>query len=105
VVLDELFVPEASVALKRAGGEWHPLFQIIATLAFPLIYAVYLGVAESARDIAVELASRRSRRPVRITPHLAGRMETELRAAQLAHGAMVAAAEVGTSPRPRASTR
>jgi indole-3-acetate monooxygenase len=90
VVLDELFIPDAAVALKRPAGEWHPLFQIIATLAFPLIYAVYLGVAESARDIAVELA--RKKPP---TPHalnLAGRMDTALRAAQLAHASMLAAA-------------
>jgi indole-3-acetate monooxygenase len=91
VVLDGLFVPDASVALKRKAGEWHPLFQIIATIAFPLIYAVYLGVAESARDIALDLARRRPAGPH--TLDLAGRMETSLRAAQLAHGAMVAAAE------------
>jgi indole-3-acetate monooxygenase len=34
---------------RRKAGEWHPLFHVIATIAFPLIYAVYLGVAESAR--------------------------------------------------------
>lgn len=88
VVIDGFVVPEASVALKRAAGEWHPLFEIIATIAFPLIYAVYLGVAESARDIALNAARRKA-----VTPHvlsLAGRMETALRAAQIAHGAMLA---------------
>ena len=39
VVIDGLFVPDASVAFSRQAGEWHPLFQIIATIAFPLIYA------------------------------------------------------------------
>ena len=53
VMIDGLFVPDASVAVSRKSGEWHPLFQIIATIAFPLVYAVYLGVAENARDIAV----------------------------------------------------
>jgi indole-3-acetate monooxygenase len=56
VVLDDLFVPEAAVALKRKSGEWHPLFQTIATIAFPLIYAAYLGVADSACRIALDLA-------------------------------------------------
>ena len=37
--------------VRRVAGEWHPLFHIIATIAFPLVYSVYLGVAESARDI------------------------------------------------------
>ena len=81
VVIENLFIPDASVAFSRTAGEWHPVFQIIATIAFPLIYAVYLGVAESARDIAIATAKGK--------PHadasLAGRMDTELRAAQLAH--------------------
>ncbi len=89
VVIEDLFVPDAAVALKRKAGEWHPLFQVIATVAFPLIYAVYLGVAESAREIAVDLARRKPPGPHAL--NLAGRMDTALRAAQLAHGAMVAA--------------
>lgn len=91
VVIDELFVPEGAVALKRRAGEWHPLFEIIATIAFPLIYAVYLGVAESARDITVELARRKPAKPAALD--LARRMETALRAAQLGHASMIAAAE------------
>jgi alkylation response protein AidB-like acyl-CoA dehydrogenase len=82
VVIDNLFIPDA-IAFSRKSAEWHPVFQIIATIAFPLIYAVYLGVAERARDIAVELAGRKSTTSYSLD--LAGRMETSLRAAQLAH--------------------
>ncbi|MFO1202116.1 MAG: acyl-CoA dehydrogenase family protein [Tabrizicola sp.] len=91
VVLDGLFVPDAGVALKRKAGEWHPLFQIIATTAFPLVYAAYLGVADAAREIALGLAKRRAMTPDLLA--LAGRMETELRGAELAHGGMLAAVE------------
>lgn len=80
VIFDNLFIPDASVSFSRKAGEWHPVFQIIATIAFPLIYAVYLGVAESARDIAIEIAKGKQ-----ADVPLAGRMETELRAAQMAH--------------------
>lgn len=83
VVLENLFIPDSGVALSRKAGEWHPVFQTIATTAFPLIYAVYLGVAESARDIALDLA--KTKHPTHHTFNLAGRMETSLRAAQLAH--------------------
>jgi len=83
VVLEDLFIPDAGVAFVRKAGEWHPVFQIIATVAFPLIYAAYLGVAESARDIAIELAKRKEPTPYSLD--LAGRMDTSLRAAQLAH--------------------
>ena len=81
VVIENLFIPDANVAFSRKAGEWHPVFQTIATIAFPLIYAVYLGVAESARDIAVEIAKKKPAPD----QSLAGRMDTELRAAQLAH--------------------
>lgn len=91
VVIEGLFIPDAAVALKRKAGEWHPLFQIIATTAFPLIYAVYLGVAERAREIAVSVA--RNRAPTEDTLSLAGRMDTALRAARLAHDWMLAAVE------------
>lgn len=81
VVIEDLFIPAANVAFSRKAGEWHPVFETIATIAFPMIYAVYLGVAESARDIAIEIAKKKPRSD----QSLAGRMDTELRAAQLAH--------------------
>ncbi len=89
VMIEGHVVPDAAVAVRRKAGEWHPIFQIIATIAFPLIYSVYLGVAESARDIAIGLAKRKT--PGRHAIDLAGRMETELTGARLAHESMLAA--------------
>ena len=89
VVIDGHVVPEAAVSVKRKAGEWHPLFHIIATIAFPLVYSVYLGVAESARDIAIGLAKKK--KPDQHLIQLAGRMDTELAAARLARESMLAA--------------
>ncbi|HVD84728.1 MAG TPA: acyl-CoA dehydrogenase family protein [Bradyrhizobium sp.] len=89
VLIEGHVVPEAAVAARRKAGEWHPLFHIIATIAFPLVYSAYLGVAESARDIAIALAKRKP--PNHHVIELAGRMETELTAARLAHESMLAA--------------
>ena len=91
VVIEGLFVPDASVGFSRRAGEWHPVFQTIATVAFPLIYGAYLGVAESARDIALGLAKRKE--PTHDMINLAGRMDTSLRAAQIAHQWMVRTVE------------
>ncbi|WP_274627932.1 acyl-CoA dehydrogenase family protein [Arvimicrobium flavum] len=91
VAIEGLFVPDSAVGFSRTARRWHPVFQIIATIAFPLIYAVYVGVAESARDIAIGLAKKKP-----INAHaveLAGRMDTALRGAQMAHRSMVEAAE------------
>jgi alkylation response protein AidB-like acyl-CoA dehydrogenase len=80
IMIDGHVVPDAGVSLSREAGKWHPLFQIIATIAFPLVYSVYLGVAESARDIAVDLAKKKQSRHAL---ELAGRMDTELAGARL----------------------
>ncbi|MDY0872147.1 acyl-CoA dehydrogenase family protein [Dongia rigui] len=91
VMIDGHVVPEEAVALKRRQGEWHPLFHIISMIAFPIIYAVYLGVAEAARERAVAMAGKR-----RMSEHvtsLVGRMDTELRAALWAQAEMVRIAE------------
>jgi indole-3-acetate monooxygenase len=92
-------VPDAAVSVKRRGGEWHPLFQTIGTIAFPLIYSAYVGVAESARDLAVELARRKQ--PSRHTVDLAGRMDTALAGARLALDSMLAAVRLNA---PSAAT-
>ncbi|MCC2608818.1 acyl-CoA dehydrogenase family protein [Neorhizobium petrolearium] len=93
VMIEGHVVPDDAVALKRNQGEWHMLFHIISMIAFPLIYSAYMGVAESARDIALQLAKKRE--PDAHIIALAGRMDTELRAAQYAHAGMIAAAKRG----------
>ena len=80
IMIDGHVVPDAGVSLSREAGKWHPLFQIISTIAFPLVYSVYLGVAESARDIAIDIASKKQSRHAL---ELAGRMDTELAGARL----------------------
>ena len=59
VILEDVFLPEQAVSLRRPQGAWHPLFHLIMLLALPLIYSVYVGVAESARGIALGLARKR----------------------------------------------
>jgi len=99
VMIDGHVVPEAAVAARRKAGEWHMLFHMIGTIAFPLVYSVYLGVAESTRDLALNLAKRRQ--PTRHTIELAGRMETELAAARMARESMLAAVRLNA---PSATT-
>jgi alkylation response protein AidB-like acyl-CoA dehydrogenase len=92
IMIDGHIVPEAAVAARRTAGEWHPLFIITATIAFPLVYAVYLGVAESARDLAVAIA--RKKQASQHAVELAGRVDTELAGARMAHESMLAAVRV-----------
>ena len=82
-MLDGVFVPDAAVEHPAATpGRWSPVFHVIATIALPLIYSVYVGVAEAARDIAV-----RGGAPARDEPETqdqVGEMEIELATARMA---------------------
>ena len=82
VVLEGVFVPEASVNARRPSGRWSPLWHVVAAVALPLIYAVYVGVAEAARALAVRAAA--GRRHDAGTQRLVGGMDTELAAARMA---------------------
>jgi acyl-CoA dehydrogenase len=60
VVLDDVFVPDAAIALERPAGTWHPIWSTVLGAALPTIMATYVGVAESAVEHALPLAGRRS---------------------------------------------
>ena len=87
VLFDRVFVPDAAVSARRPAGKWHPLFHVVCGVALPLIYAVYVGVAEAARDLAIREAARKREEPSVQT--LVGEMDNELAAARLALGAMI----------------
>lgn len=90
VKFDNVFVADAAIAARRPSGVWHPSFHLISMVAFPLIYSVYAGIAEAARDIAVAAASRKRHAEV---VDAVGRLDTELAATRIAHHSMIAFAE------------
>ena len=55
VVIEDVFVPEEKVLARRPYGVVDGPLQVIISNAFPVIGAVYLGIAEAARDAAVAL--------------------------------------------------
>jgi len=93
VTLDKVFVPDAAVGVRRPSGRWSHAWHVVATTALPIIYSVYVGVAEAARDVTVREAARR--RDDHAVQELVGAMDTELAAARLAWRSMVEAANRG----------
>jgi alkylation response protein AidB-like acyl-CoA dehydrogenase len=87
VILDRVFVPEEAVVLRRPRAVHHPAFNVILTVAMPLIVSAYLGVAEAAVDIVRRQAAKRAYDPV--TPYLLGELTNLLTTAQLATDAMI----------------
>jgi alkylation response protein AidB-like acyl-CoA dehydrogenase len=88
VVLENVLVPESAIAARRPKGKWHPLFHAISLISLPIIYAVYVGVAEAARERALAIVRKR-----RADEHLlqaVGEMENQLEAARVTHAGWVA---------------
>lgn len=89
IELKDVFIADAAIGGKRPQGKWHPLFHIISMIAFPLIYSVYVGIAEAARDLVVERLRQRGADSSSVS--LVGAMEDELSSARLALNDMIAA--------------
>lgn len=90
IVIDGVTVQDAAVSVRRPKGKWHQFFNVIVPIVFPLITSAYVGVAETARAIAVAQAAKRRDDP--IVQSLIGEMDTELLVAQAALADMVALA-------------
>jgi alkylation response protein AidB-like acyl-CoA dehydrogenase len=94
LLFENVFVPDASVSLRRPKGKWHPFYNVVSAVAMPLIMSVYLGVAEAAADLALGLARKKGDQDGRgggdpHAPYLIGEMDNALVTAQLAVQGMV----------------
>jgi alkylation response protein AidB-like acyl-CoA dehydrogenase len=99
VSIDGVFVPEDKVLADRPYDELDPPLQVICSIAFPIITAVYLGVAEGARDYAIASVSKPTDPSVQ---RQVGLMNNRLQVASWAlDGAL---AVVGDDPKPSHGT-
>ncbi len=87
VILDRVFVPDEAIVLRRPRGRFHPAWNVILTVALPLIMSVYAGVAEAAAAIGHDLATRRRDDPT--VAYLLGELTNRLTTVQLAVDDMV----------------
>lgn len=80
IVIENVFVAEAGVTLRRPQGQWVPFFDVISPIAWSLVMSAYVGVAEAARETAVaQVAKKQDDRTVQ---EAIGEMDTELLSAQ-----------------------
>jgi alkylation response protein AidB-like acyl-CoA dehydrogenase len=87
VVLENVFVPEEAIVLRRPRGQFHPSWNVSLTVAMPLVMSVYAGAAEAAVAVGRDLASDRGRDPT--VPYLLGELTNHLTTVQLAVDDMV----------------
>jgi len=87
IILDKVFVPDDAIVLRRPRGRFHPAWNVILTVAMPLIMSVYTGVAEAAARIGHDRAKKRPGDPT--VPYLLGELANNLTTVQLATDDMV----------------
>lgn len=96
ILIEDVFVPDERVTANRPYGVIDPPFQVILSIAIPIITSVYLGVAEAARDAAVAAVASKADDP--IVQRQVGSMSQRLRVASWAlDGAFD---EIGDDPEP-----
>lgn len=81
VKLENVFVPESAITVRRPQGKFHPVWNVVLTVAMPLIMSVYLGIAQRASRIAINFAKEKNSKSY--TPALVGAMHNELTTAEL----------------------
>jgi alkylation response protein AidB-like acyl-CoA dehydrogenase len=88
VKLENVFVPEAAIVLRRPRGVYHPVWNVVLTVAMPLIMSVYVGIAEKAAQLSIDhIRRKKSAKPQ--APSLIGEMNNELVAAEIQLGDML----------------
>jgi alkylation response protein AidB-like acyl-CoA dehydrogenase len=82
VKLENVFVPDAAIVLRRPRGAYHPLFNIVITVAMPLIMSVYVGIAQKAAQLSIgHIRRKKTAKPP--VPYLIGEMNNDLVAAEI----------------------
>jgi alkylation response protein AidB-like acyl-CoA dehydrogenase len=89
IAIENVAVADAGVSVRRPKGAWHRFFDVISPIVWPLVLSAYIGVAESAADIALSLAKKRANDT--ITQDAVGEMRTQLLVAQETLDRMIAA--------------
>jgi alkylation response protein AidB-like acyl-CoA dehydrogenase len=87
VVLENVFIPTEAIGLRRPMGKYHNAWNVVLTVALPLISAAYVGIADAAASIARESVARKTDD---LTAMLLGEMTNELTTAVLAFENMLA---------------
>ncbi|HEY8943691.1 MAG TPA: acyl-CoA dehydrogenase family protein, partial [Polyangiaceae bacterium] len=82
IELNQVFVADDAIVLRRPRGQWHGSWNVIVTIAAPIYMAPYIGIAERAAVMARAAAARR--KVDESTLLLLGELDNSLTLAQLA---------------------
>jgi alkylation response protein AidB-like acyl-CoA dehydrogenase len=82
VKLENVFIPDAAVVLRRPRGAYHPVWNVVLTVAMPLIMSVYVGIAQKAAQLTIgHVRQKKTAKPH--VSYLIGEMNNDLVAAEI----------------------
>ncbi|MGZ9129451.1 MAG: acyl-CoA dehydrogenase family protein [Candidatus Binatia bacterium] len=82
VKLENVFIADAAIALRRPRGTYHPVWNVVLTVAMPLIMSVYVGIAQKAAQITIAHVRRQKTAKPQIAS-LIGAMNNDLVGAEI----------------------
>jgi len=92
VKLENVFIADSAIALRRPLGSYHPVWNVVLTVAMPLIMSVYVGIAQKAAALSIAHIRRQKTVKPQAT-HLLGAMNNQLVAAEIQLNDMLRIAE------------
>ena len=101
IAIENVAVADAGVSVRRPKGAWHRFFDVASPLIWPLVLSAYVGVAETAADLALGLVKKRANDT--ITQEAIGEMRTQLLLAQDSLDRLIAVASADYEPSPALS--
>ncbi len=87
IVFEHVFVPDTAIALERNRDEFHPVWNVVLTVAMPLIMSVYVGLAERAMELVIAKGKSNARKQEHLK-FCIGKLNNHLVAAQTQWRAM-----------------
>lgn len=60
ISFNDVFVPEEKITLIRERGKWHPVWDTISTLAFPVFISPYAGIVEAINKKTIASFNKKS---------------------------------------------
>ncbi|HTF21999.1 MAG TPA: acyl-CoA dehydrogenase family protein [Chryseolinea sp.] len=56
----DVFVPDERITLMRERGKWHPVWDVVSTLAFPVFISPYVGIVEAIAKKTISIFGNKS---------------------------------------------
>lgn len=98
IVMNNVFVPDSAISLTRPGHGFHPVWDIVVTVAMPLIMSAYVGLAEKAMETAINIGKNYPRNQQHLV-YIIGKLNNSLVSAKTQWKAMKAhAADINFKP-------